>query len=84
MRLWLFFHDQGLEGSIKNAMQEIYDGYATDGSKHIGVKVRTDGSKHIGKKVRTDGSKHIDKKVGTLLTFGKILYQVIFYWYLPV
>ena len=72
MRLWLFFHDQGLEGSIKNAMQEIYDGYATDGSKHIGVKVRT------------DGSKHIDKKVGTLLTFGKILYQVIFYWYLPV
>jgi len=74
--LWLYIQ-KGLEGSIKNAMQEIYDGYATDGSKHIGVKVRTDGSKHIGKKVRTDGSKHIDKKVGTLLTFGKILYQVL-------
>ena len=41
MRFWFFFHDQGLEDFIKNAVRETYDGYATDKCKHFGVKVGT-------------------------------------------
>ena len=41
MRLWFFFHDQDLGVRIKNAVQEIIDGYITDGSKHIGLKAVT-------------------------------------------